>query len=145
MIGLQQYRKYWEYIAERTGCTGVLPVTIDNEMSKKIQRLERDSLTLFVFPPLAEAKTAVNDAFREQCQCVVFVMKKYDPQRQTAFEVLEQTQPTVEDVKILLVDHQHFDDRAPFRVDVSTIETAPETELYGTFAGWSIGFTAESR
>lgn len=145
MIDLKQYRAYWEYIAGRTGCTGVLPVTIDSEMSKRIQRLDRDSLTLFVFPPLSEAKSAANDAYREQCQCVIFVMKKYDPQRRTAFDVLEETQPVVEDIKTLLVGHQRFNDEGPMRVDVSTIETAPETELYGTFAGWSIGFTAERR
>lgn len=144
MINLTQFREYWQSVADRLdSITGVLPVTIDNEMGKKIQRLPTDSLTLFVFPPLADSNARNLDAFRESNRCVVFVMKKFNPARESAFDLLEETQPIVETIKSYLLDDQRTPCRA-FNVDVATIETAPETELYGTFAGWSIAFNANT-
>lgn len=140
MIDLIKYREYWEHIARRLGpVTGVLPVTIDKEMGKRIQSLPPDSLTLFVFPPLADSKAVNPDSFRESNRCVVFIMKKYNPLKQPAFSLLEETQPVAEGVKFLLLSDSGSP-CSPFDVDVSTIETAPETELYGTFAGWSVAF-----
>lgn len=144
MINLAQFREYWEGVAERIdSITGVLPITIDKEMGKKIQTLPTGSLTLFIFPPLADSTANNPDAFKEANQCVVFVMKKYNPAKESAFDLLEQTQPVAEAVKNCLLVDQRYPCQ-PFTVDVSTIETAPETELYGTFAGWSIAFNANS-
>lgn len=140
MINLNAYRHYWQSVADRLGMeAGVLPVTIDKEMGRRIQALEADSLTIFVFPPIAESTARVVDSYREENRCVIFALKKYNPQRQSAFEVLELTQSVIERIKSILLD----DHRGPcpvFSLDLSSIETAPETELYGTFAGWSIGF-----
>lgn len=144
MINLTLYREYWQGVADRlNSVTGVLPVTIDKEMGKKIQALPAGSLTLFVFPPLADSTAKSSDAFKEANQCVVFVMKKYNPMKESSFDLLEQTQPAAEDVKKCLLDDQRGACPA-FTVDVASIETAPETELYGTFAGWSIAFNANS-
>lgn len=144
MINLARYRQYWQNVADRLdSVTGVLPVTIDKEMSRRIQSLRSGSVTLFVFPPMAEGSGKNVDSFSEGNNCVLFVMKKYDPQRQTSFDVLEETQPVAEAVKSLLLDDQ----RAPcfgFKVELQSIETAPETELFGMFAGWSVAFNAKT-
>nr|DAF27310.1 MAG TPA: hypothetical protein [Caudoviricetes sp.] len=144
MINLVQFRRYWESVSDRiASVTGVLPVTIDKEMGKKIQALPVGSLTIFVFPPLADSDARNPDSFREDNKCVIFVMKKYNPQRQSAFSLLEETQPAVEEVKRLLLA-DHLTPCSPLVIDTSSIETAPETELYGTFAGWSVAFNAKT-
>lgn len=140
MINLVQYRQYWERMVQRIGSiTGVLPITLDEQMGKKIQSLPADSVTLFVLPPLAESEAKNPDSFREVNKCVVFLMAKYDPQRRSSFEVLEQTQPIIDLVKECMMVDQSTGCPV-MRIDVGSIDTAPETELYGRFAGWSIGF-----
>lgn len=126
MINLTEFRLYWEGIAARIdSITGVLPVTIDREMGKKIQSLPAGSVTLFVFPPLADSTAHTPDAFRESNRCVVFVMKKYNPAKESSFELLEQTQPGAEAIKGCLLNDSHESCR-PFRIDISSVETAPE-------------------
>lgn len=143
MISLAKYRKYWEEMAAGIeGISDVLPVTVDDQMGRKIQSLLLNSCTLFVMPPLAESKARTADDYREKCNCVVFVMAKYDPQRIDSFSLLEQTQPIIEEIKRRLLNDL-TSGCSPMRLDVSSIETAPETELYGRFAGWSIMFVAE--
>ena len=144
MINLVQYREYWEGVVRRLdSINGVLPVTIDDQMGKKIQSLPADSITLFVFPPLAEYNAKSVDNFKEVNKCVVFVMAKYDPQRRSSFDLLEQTQPIIDEVKSLLLGDQRAGCPV-MRVEVDSIDTAPETELYGRFAGWSIAFNVTS-
>ena len=144
MINLVQYRDYWEGVVRRLdSINGVLPVTIDDQMGKKIQSLPADSITLFVFPPLAESNAKSVDNFKEVNKCVVFVMAKYDPQRRSSFDLLEQTQPIIDEVKSLLLGDQRAGCPV-MRVEVDSIDTAPETELYGRFAGWSIAFNVTS-
>lgn len=144
MIDLGAYRKYWEGLARRVeSITGVLSVSIDDQMGKKIQSLPADSMTLFVLPPLANSSCVNPDAYKETNKCVVFLMAKYDPQRRSSFSLLEETQPLVERVKHLLLADQRAGCPV-MRVEVGSIETAPETELYGRFAGWSMSFNVTS-
>jgi hypothetical protein len=144
MINLKEYREYWQGVAARVPeITGILPVTLDEQMGKKIQSLPADSVTLFVLPPLAESISKNVDSYQEQNRCAVFVMQKYDPQRRTSFDLLERTQPIIERVKMLMLDDQAGGCEV-MRVDVNSIDTAPETELYGRFAGWSVGFNVIS-
>ena len=112
-------------------------------MGKKIQSLPADSVTLFVFPPLAESGAKNADNFKEVNKCVVFVMAKYDPQRRSSFDLLVQTQPVIEAVKAVLLADQRAGCPV-MRIDAGSIDTAPETELYGRFAGWSIAFNVTS-
>lgn len=139
MINLTRYREYWQTVVDRVhGLTALLPVTIDNGMGKRIQSLKTDSVTLFLFPPIANSQGRA-DAVKERNKCVVFVMEKYDPQRRSSFDVLESTQNAVEELKWLVINDMSHG-CSPFHIVYSSIETAPETELYGTFAGWSIAF-----
>ena len=143
MISLTQYREYWQGVAERIeGITDVLPVTVDKSMGEKIKGLPKGSTSLFILPPGAEGAGGV-DSFNEKNMCVVLIMAKYDPQRKTAFELLEETQPLIEKVKAVMLEDQAAGCPV-MRVEVSSIDTMPETELYGNFAGWSIGFNVKS-
>lgn len=145
MTNLVQYREYWEGVARRIDAiTSVLPVTIDDQMGKKIQSLPADSITLFVLPPLAESESKNADNFKEVNKCVVFVMAKYDPQRRGSFDVLEQTQPIIDKVKSVMLADQRAGCPV-MRIEAGSIDTAPETELYGRFAGWSVAFNVTSR
>lgn len=140
MIGLKEYREYWERVAARVeSITGVLPVAVDKDMGKRIQSLPTGSVTLFVLPPAGQSDSRNPDAFREQNTCVVFVMEKYDPQRRTAFDTLETSQRAIEDLKAAMLDDMSTGCPV-MRFDVSTLNTMPETEFFAGFAGWSIGF-----
>lgn len=144
MINLQDYREYWERMVPRIPeITGVLPVTIDDQMGKKIQGLLSESVTIFVFPPIVQSAGKNVDDYREKNHCVIFLMAKYDPQRQSSFDVLIKTQPIIEKIKeVMLCD---LSAGCPIlRLDSASMEIAPETELYGRFAGWSIAFNAIS-
>lgn len=140
MIGLKEYREYWERLADRVdSITGTLPVAVDKDMGKRIQALSTGSVTLFVLPPAGQSDSRNSDTFREQNTCVVFVMEKYDPQRRTAFDVLETSQRAIEDIKGQMLDDMAMGCQV-MRFDVSTLNTMPETEFFAGFAGWSIGF-----
>lgn len=140
MIGLSDYRAYWEDVCRRLSApTTLLPVTIDKEMGRRIQALPADVTHLFMFPPLAESNSRNIDNYTEVSRCVVFVMKRYNPQKRDAFSVLEETHSAIREIKSALLSDQ-YGGTTSFVIDVASIETAPETELYGTFAGWSLGF-----
>lgn len=140
MIDLKSYRLYWESVASRiNSITGVFPVAVDRDMGKKIQALPTGSVTLFILPPAAESDGRFPDAFRENNQCVVFVMEKYDPSRKTSFATLESSQPVIEAVKSMMI-RDLTSGCSNIRFDVSTLNTLPETEFFAGFAGWSIGF-----
>lgn len=143
MINLTAYKEYWERLAKRVPLiTGVMPVTVDEEMGKRLNGMGKGSITLFYLPPTASGN-GNTDSFNEANVCVIFIMKKYDPQRESAFDVLEQTQPVIEAIKQAMID-----DLAAgcpvMRFEVSTLNTIPETEFYRSFAGWSLGFTVKT-
>ena len=140
MINLTAYKEYWERLAQRIPLiTGVIPVTVDGAMAKRITSLQKGSVTLFVLPPAAESEAKNIDSFKEENECVVFVMEKYDPQRRETWSVLETSQTVVEELKSKMLD-----DLAAgcplMRFDVSTLNTLPETQFFAGFAGWSVGF-----
>lgn len=140
MINLAAYREYWERLAKRVPLiTGVLPVTVDEAMAKRITSLKTGSVTLFVLPPTAKSEGKSIDGFKEGNECVVFVMEKYDPQRRDTWSVLESSQVVVEELKSRMLDD--LATGCPLmRFDVSTLNTLPETQFFAGFAGWSVGF-----
>lgn len=140
MINLTFYREYIENVAGRmTSRPAVLPVAVDKDMGKRIQSLPTGSVTVFLLPPGATSEARSADAFRESNECVLFVMEKYDTQRRRAFEVLESSQPVIEELKsLLLADLSRG--CAVMKIEVDSINTLPETEFFAGFAGWSLGF-----
>ena len=140
MINLTAYKEYWECLAKRIPLiTGVLPVTVDEAMAKRIATLKTGSVTLFVLPPAAESESKNIDSFKEGNECVVFVMEKYDPQRRDAWNVLESSQVVTEKLKSRMLDDL-ASGCSLMRFDVSTLNTLPETQFFAGFAGWSVGF-----
>lgn len=140
MINLAEYLEYWgKAVARVPLITGILPVTVDEAMAKKIAALKIGSVTLFVLPPAAESEAKNADNFKEGNECVVFIMEKYDSQRRTTWSVLESSQEAVEKLKTCMLED--LATGCPImRFDVGTLNTLPETQFFAGFAGWSIGF-----
>lgn len=143
MISLTAYKKYWEDLARCVyGISDAMPVTVDEEMGKRLNNLKKDSVILFYLPPTSSGEGNI-DNFSENNLCVIFIMKKYDPQRETTFDVLAETQPIIETIKRTMLDDMNAG-CSPLRIDITTLQTIPETEFYRSFAGWSVGFTVKS-
>ncbi len=142
MILLDDYRKYWEALPARVpGIGEVMAVTVDDSMGARIKALPKDSVTLFWLPPAGDGSRSRPDAFRDDSECVVFVMERYDPQRRDAIDVLAGVQGVVEAMKECMAA-----DAAGcclFRFDTRSFSTLPETKFYAGFAGWSLGFRIE--
>lgn len=147
MIRLRDYREFWEDVAARVdGISSVMPVTIDEEMGKRIQGLKTTDLpVLFWVPPMAEGGRGSDaDSLAETNTCVVYVMTRYDPLKGgSSLQALEQTQEAVETLKAMLLSE--FCCRCgAVNVNAESISTMPETRFYRNFAGWSVGFTTET-
>lgn len=141
MIELKKYREFWEMVAEKIeDLSGVIPVTVDEEVAKKIKALPQDWATLFWIPPTAAGKGKNVDTFQERNQCIVFVMQKYDPARKDSLSVLEATQPIIEKVKEFLLAIGKMG-CSPWMLEDMQLSTIPETKFFANFAGWSVGFS----
>lgn len=144
MILLKQFREYWEAIVTRVdGLKSAAPLTIEANMADKVGKIpESESPVLFYLPPTAEGRGGA-DSYGEENMCVVFVMAKYNPRTATSTDVLEEVQPVVEALKKKIIE----DSRLPchfLKVENNTVSTMPETEFFGNWAGWSVGFTVKS-
>lgn len=144
MIRLEDYGEYWQEVKRRIpDLTGVMPVTVDEDMTKKIRDLPLGSITLFWIPPHSSGKGTNVDNYTESDVCIVFVMEKYDPSRQESIETLEHTQQAIERVKALILDSQ-CSACTPLKLAALDLNTMPETKFFAGFAGWSISFHAKS-
>ena len=138
---LKKYREFWEMVAGKIEeISGVIPVTVDEDVAKKIMALKLDSITLFWIPPSATGKGKNIDSFQERNQCIVFIMQKYDPTRMDSLSVLETTQPVIEKVKefIKAIGKTIC---SPWTLEDLQLSTMPETKFSANFAGWSVGFS----
>ncbi len=144
MISLKSYMNYWEGIAATfKEDVDVMPVTLDDAMANKIQQIRTGRTTLFILPPSASADARDVDNFTERCPCVLFLLKKFDPQRSNSWSTLEETQPLMEAIKRRMVEDQAAG--CPLmQVDVASFNTQAETQFFAGFAGWSLGFTVKS-
>ena len=108
MIDIKVYREYWEGVQKRIPeIKKVLPVTIDEEMSKTIQGLSKEECpVLFILIPSGTGASLSADNVRENNLCVIFLMSKYDPQRKGAYETIEEVQPVMEEL-----------DRSPYSLE----------------------------
>lgn len=146
MISLIEYGQYWERVKERMPeLKSVFGFTADVEMSKKIQALRKAvdlPALVWVVPSMPGLNAPNIDNIREPNACTVFLMDKYDPQRDGgSLKVLSDLQPLMERIKDLLIDDYAYGCRALHDLELPSISILPETEIYKTFAGWSIGFT----
>lgn len=143
MIDLKIYREYWEGVQKRIpGIKKILPVTIDEEMSKTIQGISKDDCpVLFILIPSATGNSTSADNIQENNLCVVFLMDKYDPQRKGAYQTIEEIQPVMEQIKRILIEDSATDCPVISKIDLTSLSTLPESGFYRTFAGWSLAFS----
>ena len=143
MIDLKIYREYWEGVQKRIpGIKKILPVTIDEEMSKTIQGISKDDCpVLFILIPSATGNSTSADNIQENNLCVVFLMDKYDPQRKGAYQTIEEVQPVMEQIKRILIEDSATDCPVISKIDLTSLSTLPESGFYRTFAGWSLAFS----
>lgn len=143
MIDIKIYREYWEGVQKRIpGIKKILPVTIDEEMSKTIQGISKDDCpVLFILIPSATGNSTSTDNIQENNLCVVFLMDKYDPQRKGAYQTIEEIQPVMEQIKRILIEDSATDCPVISKIDLTSLSTLPESGFYRTFAGWSLAFS----
>lgn len=143
MIDIKIYREYWEGVQKRIpGIKKILPVTIDEEMSKTIQGISKDDCpVLFILIPSATGNSTSADNIQENNLCVVFLMDKYDPQRKGAYQTIEEIQPVMEQIKRILIEDSATDCPVISKIDLTSLSTLPESGFYRTFAGWSLAFS----
>lgn len=143
MIDIKIYREYWEGVQKRIpGIKKILPVTIDEEMSKTIQGISKDDCpVLFILIPSATGNSTSADNIQENNLCVVFLMDKYDPQRKGAYQTIEEIQPVMEQIKRILIEDSTTDCPVIGKIDLTSLSTLPESGFYRTFAGWSLAFS----
>lgn len=143
MIDIKIYREYWEGVQKRIpGIKKLLPVTIDEEMSKTIQGISKDDCpVLFTLIPSATGNSTSADNIQENNLCVVFLMDKYDPQRKGAYQTIEEIQPVMEQIKRILIEDSAADCPVIGKIDLTSLSTLPESGFYRTFAGWSLAFS----
>lgn len=143
MIDIKIYREYWEGVQKRIpGIKKILPVTIDEEMSKTIQGISKDDCpVLFILIPSATGNSTSADNIQENNLCVVFLMDKYDPQRKGAYQTIEEVQPVMEQIKRILINDSATDCPVISKIDLTSLSTLPESGFYRTFAGWSLAFS----
>ena len=147
MIDIKVYREYWEGVQKRIPeIKKVLPVTIDEEMSKTIQGLSKEECpVLFILIPSGAGASLSADNVRENNLCVIFLMSKYDPQRKGAYETIEEVQPVMERIKQMLIDDSATGCPVTKELDLTSLSTLPESGFYRTFAGWSLAFSFKTR
>ena len=147
MIDIKVYREYWEGVQKRIPeIKKVLPVTIDEEMSKTIQGLSKEECpVLFILIPSGTGASLSADNVRENNLCVIFLMSKYDPQRKGAYETIEEVQPVMERIKQMLIEDSATGCPVTKELDLTSLSTLPESGFYRTFAGWSLAFSFKTR
>ena len=147
MIDIKVYREYWEGVQKRIPeIKKVLPVTIDEEMSKTIQGLSKEECpVLFILIPSGTGASLSAYYVRENNLCVIFLMSKYDPQRKGAYETIEEVQPVMERIKQMLIEDSATGCPVTKELDLTSLSTLPESGFYRTFAGWSLAFSFKTR
>ena len=143
MVNLTDYESYWQGIVRRIpGICSLFFVTVDQDMSRQVSSLEPSQLpALFVVVPSARTQGRNVDTMGEVNIAVAFLMQKYDPQREGCFAAIKQIQPLIQQVKRTLLDDAATGCPVLGQVDLESITTLPETDLYGMMAGWSIGLS----
>ena len=143
MVNLTDYENYWQSIRQRiSGIHSLFFVTVDQDMSHVVASMHHDDTpALFVVIPSARTQGRNVDAMGEVNIAVAFLMQKYDPQREECFQAVKLIQPIIQQVKRTILDDATTGCPVLGQLDLESITTLPETDLYGMMAGWSIAFS----
>lgn len=143
MTYLDDYEELWRDIAgELEDEITVMIVTATEEMGKEIRQLPDGAKVLFLLPPATAVKASDVD-WRDTDQCLVFLLRKYQPARIRAVDVLRDTQRDIDTLKQGLLDRWLDSGCNLSTVIPGTIDIQPETGLFGVFAGWSLAYKCE--
>lgn len=140
MISLKKYSDYMASLAIRAGIASAVALTVDDNMAKTIAATRSEGPVLFYLAPVGRPGSSNANVMRDLSACVLFVMVDYDPQHLSAYDALAGAQPYAERLKQLLAEDS-ASGCSPLCVDLSTVNTMPETQFYRSWAGWSIGFS----
>ncbi len=119
--------------------------TVDSEVGKKYQGLPKDKLpVLGLILPTAISTSSDVDDVTERNTVVLVLLDKFDPQRKDAVQTCVETQHLIEAIKAIMVYDKAQGCHLLDRLDVASFSTMPETGVYSTLAGWSLGFNFET-
>lgn len=142
MINLKEYNNYWRRVATRLQSVGeVIPVTVDEDLAHYLSDLEDKQLpVLIVLVPESTGDGVNVDGYTDQCDGLVILGDKYDPQREGAVASLEQTQSVAEEIKQLLLEDTAQGCQVISQVENQSLKMFAITNLYNNFAGWMLSF-----
>lgn len=119
--------------------------TVDADVGKKYQGLEKNKLpVLGLILPTAISTSDDLDSITERNTVVLVLLDKFDPQRKDAVLTCVETQPLIEAIKATMASDKAAGCHLLDRLDIASFSTMPETGVYGTLAGWSLGFNFET-
>lgn len=83
MVNVKEYREYWEQYKERIPeISEVVPMTVEQDISKKVQGIRANSLVLFMLVPEVKTDGQSVDDYEHKNEGVVILAGKFDPQRE---------------------------------------------------------------
>jgi len=142
MVDIKDYREYWEQYKERIqGISDVVPLTVDQDISKMVQDIRKDKMVLFMLVPETKGSGVNVDAYEEKNEGVVFLGKKYDPQRGGAYACIESVQPVISEIRDMMMEDMASGCPVLGTLDIDSIRIVPVSAWYNVLAGWMIDFT----
>ena len=145
MVNVKEYREYWEQYKERIPeISEVVPMTVEQDISKKVQGIKANSLVLFMLVPEVKTDGQTVDDYEHKNEGVVILAGKFDPQRGGSYPCIEEIQPIIELVRDSMLEDMGQGCPVLGRIKVNSIKMVPVSTWYNVLAGWMIDFTFES-
>lgn len=145
MVNISDYRAYWEQYKTRIpAIREVIPLTVEQDISKKVQTIGSGELVLFMVVPEVKTDGENIDNFADKNEGVIFVGKKHDPQRGGSYSCIEELQPVIKDVRDYMLEDMGLGCPVLGKIDINSIRMVPVSTWYNVLAGWMIDFTFES-
>ena len=145
MVNVKEYREYWELYKERIPeIKEVVPMTVEQDMSKKVQDIKSGDLVLFMLVPEVKTEGENADNYSDKNEAVIVLAGKHDPQRGGSYQRIEDIQPYIESIRGYLMEDMAQWCPVLGRVDLSSIRMIPVSTWYNVLAGWMLDFTFEA-
>ena len=142
MVNVKEYKEYWEQYKERIPeISEVVPMTVEQDISKKVQGIKANSLVLFMLVPEVKTDGQTVDDYEHKNEGVVILAGKFDPQRGGSYQRIEEIQPYIESIFGYILEDMAQYCPVLGRVDINSIRMIPVSTWYNVLAGWMIDFT----
>lgn len=87
MVNIKEYREYWEQYKERIPeIKEVVPLTVEQDISKKVQNIKTGDLVLFMLVPEVKTEGENADNYSDKNEAVIVLAGKHDPQRGGSYQ-----------------------------------------------------------